>query len=108
VTTAAAGGNALLDAHVRLIRATADLVEQSGIPGLVLWPEQDEIVIQVPQAIGNAAARARVVARLAGLTGGTAAPDPRPGPALGWIRAAGVFAGHPVRIYTAIAKEETP
>jgi hypothetical protein len=104
VTTAAA----MLDAHVRLIRDTADLVEASGIPGLVLSPEQDEIVIQVPQAIGDAAARARAVARLAGLTGGTAAPDPRPGGTHGWIRAAGVFAGHPVRVYTAIAKEETP
>jgi len=108
MTGATASGNALLEAHVRLIRATADLVERSGIPGLVLCPDQDEIVIQIPQAIGDAAARAAAVARLAGLTGGTAATDPRPGPTLGWIRAAGVFAGHPVRIYTAIAKEETP
>jgi hypothetical protein len=108
VTAGTAGGNALLDAHVRLIRDAADLVEASGIPGLALCPEPDEIVIQVPQATGDAAARARAVARLAGLTGGTAAPDPRPGATQGWIRAAGVFAGHPVRIYTAIAKEETP
>ncbi|HMD25683.1 MAG TPA: hypothetical protein VKH61_16420 [Streptosporangiaceae bacterium] len=108
MTTAAANGNALLDAHVRLIRDTADLVEASGIPGLVLCPDQDEIVIQVPQAAGDDAARARTVARLADLTGGIAAPDPRPGTTQGWIRAAGVFAGHPVRIYTAIAREETP
>jgi DNA replication protein DnaC len=74
--TAAASGNALLDAHVRLIRDAADLVEASGIPGLVLSPDQDEIIIQVPQAIGDAAARAAAVARLADLTGGTAAPDP--------------------------------
>ncbi len=108
MTTAAANGNALLNAHVRLIRDTASLVEASGIPGLVLCPGQDEIVIQVPQAAGDAAARAAAVARLADLTGGTAAPDPRPGITQGWIRAAGVFAGHPVRIYTAIAREETP
>jgi hypothetical protein len=108
VTAAAASGNPLLDAHVRLIRDAADLVEASGIPGLVLCPDQDEIVIQVPQSAGDAAARARAVARLAGLTGGTAAPDPGPGQTHGWIRAAGVFAGHPVRVYTAIAKEETP
>ena len=82
--TAAASGNALLDAHVRLIRDTADLVEASGIPGLVLCPDQDEIVIQVPQAIGDAAARASAVARLADLTGGTAAADPRPGGTQGW------------------------
>ena len=108
MTAAAASGNALLDAHVRLIRDAADLVERSGIPGLALSPGPDEIVIQVPQATGDAAARARAVARLADLTGGTAAPDPRPGGTQGWIRAAGVFAGHPVRIYTAIAQEETP
>jgi hypothetical protein len=108
VTAGIASGNALLDAHVRLIRDTASLVEASGIPGLVLSPEPCEIVIQVPQAIGDAAARARAVARLADLTGGTAAPDPRPGATYGWIRAAGVFAGHPVRIYAPIAEEETP
>ena len=108
MTSAAASGNALLDAHVRLIRDTADLVERAGIPGLALCPGPDEIVIQVPQEVGGAAARAAAVARLADLTGGTAAPDPRPGITQGWIRAAGVFAGHPVRIYTAVAKEETP
>jgi hypothetical protein len=106
VTAAAASGNALLDAHVRLIRAAADLVERSGIPGLGLCPWPDEIVIQVPETLGDITARAAAVARLADLTGGTAAPDPRPGTTQGWIRAAGVFAGHPVRIYTAIAKEE--
>ena len=79
MTAAAASGNALLDAHVRLIRDTADLVERSGIPGLVLCPGQDEIVIQVPQAIGDAAARASAVARLADLTGGP--PPPTRGPA---------------------------
>ena len=108
MTAGTASGNALLDAHVRLIRDTASLVEACGIPGLALCPGQDEIVIQVPQEIGDAAARARAVARLADLTGGTAAPDPRPGATYGWIRAAGVFGGHPVRVYTAIAKEETP
>ena len=108
MTTAAASGNALLGAHGRLIRDTAALAGRSGIPGLVLCPGQDEIVIQVPPAIGDATTRARAVARLASLTGGTAAPGPRPGVTQGWIRAAGVFAGHPVRICTAIAKEETP
>jgi hypothetical protein len=106
--TGAEGGNSTLDAHVRLIRDAADLLEQAGIPGLALCPDQHEIVIQVPQAAGDAAARTRAVARLAGLTGGTAAPDPQPGPTQGWIRAAGVFAGHPVRVYAAVAKEETP
>ena len=50
VTAAAAGGSTSLAAHVRLIRAAADLVEQAGIDGLAVWPEPDEIVIQVPEA----------------------------------------------------------
>ena len=56
MTTAAASGNALLDAHVRLIRDAADL--DRGRPASPAWPSapsQDEIVIQVPQAIGDAA-----------------------------------------------------
>jgi hypothetical protein len=66
--TAAASGNGPLAGHARLIRAAADLVEQAGIPGLALYPGPDEIVIQVPQDIGDAAARARAAARLADLT----------------------------------------
>jgi hypothetical protein len=108
VTAATAGGNGPLAGHVRLIRDAADLIEQAGIGGLAVYPGPEEIIIQVPQDTGSPAARAGAVARLASLTGGTAAPDPRPGATQGWVRAAGVFAGHPVRIYTAIAREETP
>jgi hypothetical protein len=48
--TAAASGDGPLSAHVRLIRAAADLIEQAGIPGLALYTEQDEIVTQFPAA----------------------------------------------------------
>jgi hypothetical protein len=106
VTAATASGNAPLAAHVRLIRAAADLIEQAGIPGLALCPDQDEIVVQVPEACGDAPSRARKVARLAALTGCEPAPDPRPGGTRGWIRARGTFAGHPVRIYTPVSQEE--
>jgi hypothetical protein len=108
MTTAAASGKAGLAGHVRLIRAAADLVEQAGVPGLALYPHQDEIAIQVPLDSGDAPARAARVARLAALAGGEPAPDPGPGATQGWIRASGTFAGCPVRIYTAVTKEETP
>ena len=42
------GGDTRLAARVWLIRAAADLIEQADITGLAIWPERDEIVIQVP------------------------------------------------------------
>jgi hypothetical protein len=102
--TAAAGAGGTPDSHVRLIRAAADLIEQAGIPGLTLFPWQDEIVIQVPEASGDTAARIRSVARLAALAGGQAAPGADAIP--GRISARGSFAGHPVCVYTHIKEEE--
>jgi hypothetical protein len=91
-----------LAAHVRLIRAAADLVEQAQIAGLAIWPGPDEIIIQVPEQAGDLAARAAAVTRLAALAGTQPAPDHRTGPTCGWITARGLFAGHPVRIYTPV------
>jgi hypothetical protein len=108
VTPATASADAGLAGLVRLVRAAAGLIEQAGIPGLALFPHQDEIVIQIPSAAGDAATRAARVARLAALAGCEPAPDPRPGPTQGWIGASGTFAGCPVRIYTAVTKEEAP
>jgi len=105
VTAVTASGSVPLAAHVRLIRAAADLIEQAGITGLALYPEPDEIVIQVPEASGDAAARAAKVARLAALTGGEPAADPQPGRTRGWIHARGQFAGHPVHVFTPIRQE---
>ena len=103
--TAAASGNTALAAHVRLIRAAADLIEQAGIPGLALYPEPDEIVIQVPETSGDAASRAARVARLAALAGCQPAPDPSPGTTRGWLHARGTFAGHPVHVFTPVRQE---
>ena len=102
MTGAAASGNGPLAGHVRLIRAAADLIEQAGIPGLTLFPWPDEIVIQVPEAAGDEAARLRSVARLAALTGGQAAP----GPGRGRVSARGSFAGHRVLVHTHVKEEE--
>jgi hypothetical protein len=103
--TAAAASAAAVAAHVRLIRAAADLVEQAGLAGLAVWPEPDEIVIQVPEHAGDTASRAAAVARLAAFTGGQPEPDPGPGTTRGWITARGQFAGHPVRIYTPVKEQ---
>jgi len=103
--TAAASGNTALAAHLRLIRAAADLMEQAGIPDLALYPEPDEIVIQVPETSGDAASRAARVARLAALAGCEPAPDPSPGTTRGWLHARGTFAGHPVHIFTPVRQE---
>jgi hypothetical protein len=104
--TAVTASAAALAAHVRLIRAAADLLEQAGLTGLGVWPEPDEIVIQVPEHAGDVPSRTAAVARLAALAGGQSAPDYRPGPTCGWIQARGMFAGYPVRIYTPVTKEQ--
>ena len=96
----------VLAAQVRLIRAAADLIEQAGIEDLAVCPGPDEIVIQVPGHAGDIPARAAMVARLAAIAGCEPAPDHRPGTTRGWIFARGLFAGHPVRIYTPVT--ETP
>ena len=106
MTAAAASGNALLDAHIRLIRAAADLIEQAGVPGLALFPWPDEIVIQVPETAGEAAARIRSVGRLAALAGCQAAPCPGAGGIRDRVSARGEFAGHPVHVWTPVRKEE--
>jgi hypothetical protein len=102
MTGAAASADGPLAAHVRLIRAAADLIEQAGIPGLTVFPWREEIAIQVPEPAGDEAARIRSVARIAALAGGRAGPGPGPGRA----SARGSFAGHPVHVYTPVREEE--
>jgi len=92
MTTSAASATA----HATLIRAAADLIEQAGIASLTLFPWPDEIVIQVPEASGDEAARLRSVARLAVLAGASAPAG---------AAASGRLAGHPVRIYTPVTQE---
>ena len=105
MTTVPASGNAPLAAHVRLVRAAADLIEQAGVPGLAVWPEPHEIIIQVPEHAGDVPSRTQALARLAALTGATPEPDPHPGTTQGWINARGHFAGHPVHIFTPVKEQ---
>ena len=104
MTTPAASA-APLAAHVCLIRAAADLVEQAQIAGLAVWPEPGEIVIQVPEHAGDVPWRTAAVARLAAIAGARPEPDPHPGKTCGWIGARGQFAGHPVHIYTPVKEQ---
>lgn len=95
-----------LAAQVALIRAAADLIEQAGTEDVSFSPSGDgEIVIQVPCHCGDPAGRAAKVAALAALAGCEPAPQHRPGPTQGWLCARGLFAGHPVRIYTPVTEE---
>jgi hypothetical protein len=103
MTAAVASGGTPLAGHVRLIRAAADLVEQAGIDGLAVFPWPDEIVIQVPEASGDAPSRTRKAARLAAIAGCQAARGPD-----GRIHARGRFAGCPVHIYAPASQEEAP
>jgi hypothetical protein len=105
IMTTATAAEVPLATHVRAIRATADLVEQAAIAGLSVWPGPQEIVVQFPEHAGDLAARAATVARLAALTGTRPAPDYHPGPTCGWIHARGLFAGHPVHIFTPVTQE---
>ena len=77
MTTVAAAAVPLA-VHVRVTRAAADLVEHAGIAGLAVWPEPDEIVIQVPKQAGDVPVRAAAVARLAALAGTQPAPTTAP------------------------------
>jgi hypothetical protein len=96
----------VLAAQVALIRDAADLIEQAGTEDVSFSPSCDgEIVIQVPGHTGSPAERAAKVAALAALAGCEPVPDHRPGPTRGWLFARGLFAGHPVRIYTSVTKE---
>lgn len=94
-----------LAAQLRIIRAAADLLEQAGIENLDIGPSREEIVIQVPSCAGSPAERAAAVTALAALAGCEPARDHRPGLTRGWIFARGLFAGHPVRIYTPATEE---
>jgi hypothetical protein len=73
---------------------------------VAVYPEPDQIVVQVTGHSGDARSRAASVARLAAITGCQPEPDPHPGKTQGWLRAYGTFAGHDVHIFTPIAKEE--
>ena len=59
----------LLAAHVRVIRAAADLLEQARIAGLSVWPSQARSRSRSPRPPATCAPRAAAVARLAALTG---------------------------------------
>jgi hypothetical protein len=108
---------ALAWAQTHALRATADLLDRLGQPGLLVTVADDQIAILVPDHLASRARRAAIVARLAAAIG--ARPTRTRAhhqPGLGWIEARGVLASHPIHIFTpaptatttATTKEPTP
>jgi hypothetical protein len=101
ITTPTAAGWQQLWAQTHALRAAADLLDRIGLPGLALTID-DQITIQIPQALGDAGLRTSVCAALAAAIGTTPTTDTRPGATRGWVHANGHLAGHPIKIFTAI------
>jgi hypothetical protein len=96
-----------LAVQAHALRATADLIENTGTPGLhlvinAIEAGSREISIQVPEYLGTPAERTATVARLAAAVAGTAIRNERPGRTRGWISADGKIDGHGVHIFTAV------
>jgi hypothetical protein len=89
-------------AQVHALRALAEFLEHTGVPGLSLTLSADRINIQVPEHTADAHTRAATVALLATAVGGTARRETAPGPTCGWVFADGLLSGHVVHLYTAI------
>jgi hypothetical protein len=82
------------------LRAAAELVERSGLTGLSVTCDDDQVDVHVSRFFGDAAARAAAVAALAELMGGAALQSDDPHRPVSWLRGCGVLAGVPARVYT--------
>jgi len=90
------------------MRAAAGLIEQAGIGGLLVSCHRGHVTIHLSQRDGDAAARAGLVAVLAGLLGTSPfRRDSRTGPDAFW-EAAGQVGGFPVEVFTALAVRPAP
>lgn len=84
------------------MRATAALIESTGIAGLSVTCNDELITIQIGQDLGDAAARAALVARLAAAIDAIAVRADSATGTTSWVRADGAIGGLQVRIFTAI------
>jgi len=89
------------------MRAAADLIEESGIGGLSVTCNEDQISIQVCEQAGDAPARAGIVAALASLLTSTAYQHDSPACPSAWLQAHGQIRGIPVRVYTPLQVRTT-
>lgn len=84
------------------MRAAAALIESTGITGLSVTCDDSQISIQVGERLGDAAARAGLVTRLASAIGTTAVRDDSAASPIAWVKADGAISGLPVRVFTAV------
>jgi hypothetical protein len=89
------------------MRAAATLIESAGICGLSVTCDGDQLSIQVGDHLGDPAARAGLVARLAAAIGATAVRADSAASPLSWVRADGAISGLRVRAFTAIPVQHT-
>ena len=75
------------------MRAAATLIESTGIAGLSVTCDDAQVCIQVGEDLGDPAARAGLVARLAAAIGGTAVRADSAGSPFSWVRAEGAIGG---------------
>jgi hypothetical protein len=84
------------------LRHSADLLTEAGLAGLTLTFNDDRITIQVGAELGEPADRTAMVTHLAATVGTRSRRWGGTGPTANWLIADGVWAGHPVHIFTAI------
>jgi hypothetical protein len=88
------------------MRAAAAVIESTGIAGLSVTCDDNQIAIQVGSHLGDDAGRAALVARLAAALGTTAVrADSLTGPTA-WVRADGALAGLPAKVFTTVSIQE--
>jgi len=84
------------------MRAAATLIESTGIAGLSVTCDDAQVCIQVGEDLGDPAARAGLVARLAAAIGGTAVRADSAGSPFSWVRAEGAIGGLRVHAFTPV------
>ena len=84
------------------MRAAATLIESTGIAGLSVTCGDAQVSIQVCEDLGDPAARAALVARLAAAIGTTAVRADSAGSPLSWVRAEGAIGGLRVHAFTPV------
>jgi len=89
------------------MRAAATVIESTGIAGLSVTCDDEQVIIQVGQHLGAPATRAGLVARLAARIDATVVRADSATSTLSWVRAEGAISGLRVQVFTAIAVQHT-
>ena len=84
------------------MRAAATLIESAQIAGLSVTCGDDAISVQVSEHLGDPAARAALVARIAAVIGAAPVRAGSASGALSWVRAEGSIAGLRAHVFTEV------